>query len=149
MTVYFAADHAGFRLKEALKKYAANLGCRVIDAGAFVLDKSDDYPDFVIPAVRAAVKTKSVAVVIGGSGLGECIAANKVKGARGAACYDSYTAKMSRIDNDANVICLGGRTITKNISLAKKILRIWLKTKFSDAARHKRRLMKIARLEGR
>jgi ribose 5-phosphate isomerase B len=147
MTVYFAADHAGFRLKEALKKYASKLGCRVIDAGAFTFDAEDDYPDFIFPAVRAAMKTGGRAVVLGGSGIGECIAANKVKGARAATCYDAYTAKMSRKDNDANVLCLGGRTVTKNIVLAKKILRLWLATKFSGAKRHKRRLLKISRQE--
>jgi ribose 5-phosphate isomerase B len=147
MTVYFAADHAGFRLKEALKAYAVHLGCRVIDAGAFNFDPNDDYPDFIIPAVRAAVKTGSRAVVAGGSGIGECIAANKIKGARAGTCYDAYTAKMSRRDNDANVLCLGGRTVTKNVALAKKIFHIWLTTKFSGASRHKRRLLKIIREE--
>jgi len=147
MTIYFAADHAGYDLKEALKKYAASLGHDVIDAGAFAKEGNDDYPDFIIPAVRAAVKTKASAIVLGGSGLGECIAANKVKGARAASCYDAYTAKMSRQDNDANVLCLGGRTVTKNIILAKKIMKIWLATKFSNAPRHKRRLSKISRAE--
>jgi ribose 5-phosphate isomerase B len=147
MTVYFAADHAGFRLKEALKKYAFALGCRVVDAGAFEIDVADDYPDFIVPAVRAAVKIRARAVVIGGSGVGECIVANKVKGARAAMCFDAYTAKMSRRDNDANVLCLGGRTATKAPALAKKIFRVWLTEKFSGAARHKRRLAKIAKLE--
>jgi ribose 5-phosphate isomerase B len=147
MTIYFAADHAGFRLKEALKKYAEELGCRAIDAGAFNLDSKDDYPDFVFPAVRAALRSGGRAVVIGGSGIGECIAANKVKGARAATCYDAYTAKMSRKDNDANVLCLGGRTVTKNPILARKIFRLWLTTKFSGASRHKRRLLKISREE--
>ena len=147
MTIYFAADHAGFRLKEALKKYAVRLGCRVIDAGAFALNQNDDYPDFIFPAVRAAQRSGGRAVVIGGSGIGECIAANKVRGARAATCYDAYTAKMSRKDNDANVLCLGGRTVTKNPILARKIFHLWLTTKFSGASRHKRRLLKISREE--
>ncbi len=147
MTLYFAADHAGFRLKETLKTYAEKLGCKVIDAGAFSFDTEDDYPDFIFPAVKAAVKTGERAVVFGGSGLGECIAANKIKGARAAACYDAYTAKMSRLDNNANVLCLGGRTVTKNSILAKKIFRLWLTTKFSGAERHKRRLQKISKTE--
>jgi len=147
MKVFFAADHAGFKLKERLKKYAAALGYEPIDAGAFSIDPADDYPDFIVPAVCAAVATGERAVVMGGSGLGECIAANKVKGARAASCFDAYTAKMSRLDNDANVLCLGGRTTAAKKGVAEKILRIWLATKFSGAARHKRRLAKIAKLE--
>ena len=73
MKLFFAADHAGFKLKERLKKYAIALGYETIDAGAFELDHDDDYPDFVVPAVRAAVATRGKAVVVGGSGLGECI----------------------------------------------------------------------------
>jgi ribose 5-phosphate isomerase B len=145
--IFFAADHAGFKLKERLKKCAAALGYEPIDAGAFALDANDDYPDFIVPAVRAAVATNSKAVVMGGSGIGECIVANKVKGSRAALCFDAYTAKMSRLDNDANVLCFGGRTAVAKKGAAEKILRIWLTTKFSGAARHKRRLKKIAVLE--
>jgi ribose 5-phosphate isomerase B len=147
MTIYFAADHAGFKLKETLKKYAASLGYRVIDAGAFSLAADDDYPDFIVPAVRAAVKSGALAVVLGGSGNGECIAANKITGARATLCYDILTAKLAREHNNANVLCLGGRTETKNQTLAKKILKTWLGKKFSGAARHKRRLKKITELE--
>jgi sugar-phosphate isomerases, RpiB/LacA/LacB family len=145
--IFFAADHAGFKFKERLKKYAASLGYEPIDAGAFSIAPADDYPDFIVPAVRAAVATGAKAVVTGGSGLGECIVANKVKGARAAACFDAYTAKMARRDNDANVLCLGGRTSVAKHGVAEKILKIWLATKFSGAARHKRRLKKIAALE--
>jgi ribose 5-phosphate isomerase B len=147
MKVFFAADHAGFKLKERLKKYAASLGYETVDAGAFAYDSDDDYPDFVVPAVRAAVATRGKAVVLGGSGLGECIAANKVKGARAATCFDLYTAKMSRLDNDANVLSLGGRTSVAKRGVAEKILKTWLETKFSNAARHKRRIAMLAKLE--
>lgn len=147
MKIFFAADHAGFRLKETLKRFVAALGYEAIDAGAFALDADDDYPDFIVPAVKAAVATKSRAIVLGGSGIGECIAANKIKGSRAALCFDAYTAKMARVDNDANVLCLGGRTSVAKPAMAKKIVKIWLTTKFSNAARHKRRLKKIAKLE--
>ena len=147
MRIFFAADHAGYKLKEALKKYVASLGHTVIDAGAFAFDKHDDYPDMIAPAVRAAVKTNGRAIVLGGSGVGECIVANKIKGARGAMCFDAYTAKMSRVDNDANVLCLGGRTAAGKLPLARKIVRIWLGTKFSGAARHERRLAQITKIE--
>jgi ribose 5-phosphate isomerase B len=147
MKIFFAADHAGFRLKETLKKFVASLGYDTIDAGAFAFDAADDYPDFIVPAVKAAVATGSRAIVLGGSGIGECITANKVRGSRAALCFDVYTAKMARVDNDANVLCLGGRTTVAKPVLAKKIVKIWLATKFSNVSRHKRRLAKIAKLE--
>src|SRR5512133_2106624 len=120
MKVFFAADHAGLKLKNALVRYAASLGYVAIDAGAFALDQADDYPDLIVPAVRAAVATGSRAVVLGGSGIGECVVANKIKGSRAALCFDAYTAKMSRVDNDANVLCFGGRTTAGKLPLAKK-----------------------------
>lgn len=147
MKIFFAADHAGFKLKERLKKYAASLGYETVDAGAFEFAPDDDYPDLIVPAVRAAVATNGKAVVLGGSGLGECIAANKVKGARAATCFDLYTAKMSRLDNDANVLSLGGRTSVAKKGVAEKILKTWLETKFTNVARHKRRIEKISKLE--
>jgi len=147
MTVYFGSDHAGFRLKEALKKYVTALGYRVVDAGAFTSDVTDDYPDYIFPAVQAAVWNDARAIVLGGSGVGECIAANKVKGARAAMAFDAYTAKMSRLDTDANVLCLGGRTAAGKLPHAKRIVRVWLSTRFSGAARHTRRLKKISKFE--
>jgi len=147
MKIFFAADHAGFKLKNELINYAAKLGYEPIDSGAFALNNDDDYPDFVVPAVNAAIATKSRAVVLGGSGIGECIAANKVKGARAALCFDAYTAKITRLDNDSNVLCFGSRTTAGKLETAKKIMKIWLETKFSNASRHKRRITKIAKLE--
>ncbi len=147
MQIFFGADHAGYRLKEKLKKLVEKLGHEAIDAGAFELNKDDDYPDFVVPAVRAAIAVGGRAIVLGGSGIGECVAANKVKGSRAALAFDAYTAKMSRVDNDANVLCLGGRTAVAKGSAAEKIVKIVLATKFSGAERHKRRLRKIAGLE--
>ena len=147
MRIYFGADHAGFKLKGRLKRFVAGLGHEPIDAGAFEFDKRDDYPDFIVPAVRAAVKTKSRAIVLGGSGIGECIAANKVKGARAALAFDAYTARMARLDADANVLCFGGRTSVARKGVAEKIVRIFLATEFSGAKRHKRRLAKISALE--
>lgn len=147
MKIFFAADHAGFKLKNELIGYAAKLGHEPIDGGAFALNNDDDYPDLIAPAVSAAVTTKSRAIVLGGSGIGECIVANKVKGARAAICFDAYTAKITRLDNDSNVLCLGSRTTAGKPAMAKKIMKIWLETKFSNASRHKRRLAKIAELE--
>jgi ribose 5-phosphate isomerase B len=93
------------------------------------------------------MKDGARAIVFGGTGLGECIAANKVKGARCATAYDAMTARKSREHNDANVLALGGRTVTKDTKLALRIVRTWLDTPFSGDARHKRRLAKIARYE--
>lgn len=147
-SIYLAADHAGVRLKDAVKAYLVRAGYHVVDGGAFdAKDRDDDYPDFVLPAVEAAVRDRSRAIVFGGSGLGECMAANKVRGARCVAAYDAYTARMSREHNDANVLSLGGRTVTKDARLALRIVRTWLSTPFSKAARHKRRLAKITRYE--
>lgn len=147
MNIYLGSDHAGYKLKEKVKAYLIKRGFGVKDFGT-ESEIAVDYPDFIIPAAKAAVKNKnSRAIVFGGSGIGECIAANKIKGVRAALCYDAYTAKMSREHNDANVLCLGGRTVTKNWNLARKILDIWLGAKFSGEARHVRRLRKINKLE--
>ncbi len=148
MLIYLASDHAGVKLKNTVKAELVRLGHHVVDAGAYDgKDKDDDYPDFVLPAVEAAVRDKARAIVFGGSGIGECIAANKIRGARCATAYDAYTARMSRKDNDANVLALGGRTITKDAKLALRLVKIWLSTPFSGAARHVRRLKKIASYE--
>ena len=147
MTIFLGTDHAGYKLKEKTKAYLLKRGLVVKDFGTGS-EKSVDYPDFIIPVAKAAAKNKTArGIVFGGSGIGECVAANKVKGVLAALCYDSYTAKMSREHNDANVLCLGGRTVTKNWNLTKKVLDIWLKAKFSGEVRHVRRLKKIAKVE--
>ncbi len=148
MTIYLGSDHAGYKLKEKAKAYLLKRGFGVKDFGTGS-ERPVDYPDFIIPAAKAVSKNKTArAIVFGGTGIGECVAANKVKGVRAALCYDAYTAKMSREHNDANVLCLGARAITKNWTLAKKILDIWLGTKFSGEERHMRRLKKITKAEG-
>lgn len=144
MTIYIAADHAAFEMKNRIKAFLEKSGYTVQDFGPHKYNPDDDYPDFVIPAAKAVAKNKkSLGVVMGGSGIGECIAANKIKGNRAALCYDAYTAKMSREHNDANILCLGARTATKNWALTRRILKIWLTTPFSNEPRHARRLKKI------
>lgn len=147
--IYIGGDHAAFELKEKIVTYLKKRGYRVRDFGPHRYDPDDDYPDFVIPAARAVAKHKSSrGIVLGGSGIGECIAANKVKGVRAALVFDLYTARMSREHNDTNVLCLGARTTpTKNFARLKKILDIWLATPFSGEPRHVRRLKKITRYE--
>lgn len=146
--VCLGTDHAGLKLKNAIKDELIRLGYHVHDFGAFS-DAPSDYPDFIIPAAEAvaASKGKAVGIVFGGSGIGECVAANKVKGVRAALVSDRYGAKMSREHNDANVLCLGGRTVTKDAGLAKRLVRLWLETPFSGDKRHVRRLKKISRYE--
>lgn len=150
LLVHLGTDHAGLALKEKVKDLLVRRGCHVHDHGAFD-DKPSDYPDFIIPAAEAvaASRGQALGIVFGGSGIGECLAANKVRGVRAALVYDAYTAKMSREHNDANVLCLGSRTITKNTSLALRLVKIWLDTPFSDDARHVRRLKKISRYESK
>ncbi len=150
MKIYIGTDHAGFKLKEELKKYLEDLGCEVQDMGAYTFNEDDDYPDFIYPVVQEVaddIVSGLVAkgIVIGGSGQGEAIVANKVKGIRAAVVYDEYSAKMSREHNDANIISLGNRTI--NIDKAKELVKIWLETPFSNEERHKRRIEKIKTIE--
>lgn len=148
-TVYLATDHAGLRLKEAVKDALVRDGYHVHDQGAFTNEPGDDYPDFIIPAAAAVAASKggAVGIVFGGSGIGECIAANKVRGVRAALAYDRFTARKSREHNDANVLCLGGRTATKRPKDAIALVKLWLSTPFSGDARHARRNRKIAAFE--
>jgi len=148
--ICLGSDHAGFELKEAVARYLRRVGYRVCDHGAFSAEPSD-YPDLIIPAAEevARSKGKALGIVFGGSGIGECIAANKVPGIRAALVYDGYTAKMSRLHNDANVLCLGGRTVTGDRAAAVRLVKTWLRTPFSQEARHIRRLEKITRYEKR
>lgn len=149
-TIVMAADHAGYVLKEVLKDWLLSLQYPVEDKGTFS-GVMVDYTDYIIPAAEAVAKSrgKKLGIVIGGSGIGECIAANKVRGIRAALVYDPYTARMSREHNDANVLCLGGRTVTKDPGYAKRLLRIWLETKLSPNPRYRRRILKLARYESR
>ncbi|MEA3344761.1 MAG: ribose 5-phosphate isomerase B [Chloroflexota bacterium] len=145
MDIALASDHGGFQLKETLKTFLNDLGHQVGDFGTNSPDPVD-YPDFVIPACRAVAEGRCErGIVICGTGIGACITANKVKGIRAALCLDAYSTQQSRIDNNANVLCLGGRVM--GVELAKEIVRIWLETEFSGAERHRRRLAKIQAIE--
>ena len=152
MKVILASDHAGFELKGVLKQFLESKGYAAEDLGPFALKKDDDYPDYIIPAAKAVAKASSKQVkgiVIGWSGQGEAIAANKVKGVR-AALYCGQkmeNALLSRKHNHANVLSLGAHFISS--ADAKKTVLAWLKTKESDHPRHKRRINKIAAYERR
>ena len=152
MKVYIAADHAGFYLKKELIKYLEIKGYKVEDCGAYEKDDDDDYPDFIIPCAQkvalrqAQGKLDDVGIVIGGSGQGEAITANKVKGIRAAVYYggNSQIPKLAREHNNANVLSLGARFASADE--AKRAVTSWLEAKF-EAGRHERRLIKISEYE--
>ena len=142
--IYTASDHVGFKLKEKLKKYLDNEGYEIKDFGSHKYNKLDDYPDFVIPLAKALSKDKTFkGVIFGKSGQGEAITANKVKGIRAVVYYGGNLniIKLSRQHNDSNVISLGAGFLS--YQEAVKAVDLWLKTPFSNALRHKRRLGKI------
>jgi ribose 5-phosphate isomerase B len=141
MRVAIGADHAGFLLKEHLKGTLQQLGHTVIDLGTDS-EISTDYPPICFAVGRAVVDGKADrGIVLGGSGQGEQIAANKVPGVRAALCNDLFTARLSREHNDANVLAMGGRIVA--FGLADTILSLWLDTPF-EGGRHQRRLDQIA-----
>jgi ribose 5-phosphate isomerase B len=142
--VAIGSDHAGYRLKEALKSFLADEGHEVLDVGTDS-EEPVDYPRFCAAAAREAVGGGAErAIVLGGSGQGEQIVANKVRGVRAALCNDLYLARLSRAHNDANVLAIGGRVVAPE--LAKEIVRVWLSTPF-EGGRHARRLEQIAEIE--
>lgn len=139
-TISLGSDHAGYKLKEMIKKHLEESGYEVLDFGTNS-EESVDYTDHVIPAAEAVADGKaSCGVVFGGSGNGEAIAANKVKGIRCAVCWDVKSASLAKEHNDANVISLGERLISEQ--LAVTIVDKWLQTSF-EGGRHYRRIQKI------
>jgi ribose 5-phosphate isomerase B len=144
MRVAIGADHAGFLLKEHLKAALLRLGHTVDDHGAFG-EEPVDYPPICMAVGHAVVEGRADrGIVLGGSGQGEQIAANKVPGVRAALCNDLFTARLSREHNDANVLSMGGRIVA--FGLADEILELWLKTPFAGG-RHQRRIDQISDAE--
>lgn len=146
MKIYIGADHGGFELKEELKKYLTELGYELSDLGAHTLNQDDDYTDFVIPvAEKVSQDPGSLGIVMGRSGQGEAIATNKVKGIRAAVCFSEEMARRTRDHNNANILSLGADFI--DTETAKRIVKVFLETPFSNEERHIRRLNKISKLE--
>ncbi len=144
MKISIGSDHAGFAYKGRMIEHLKAAGHEVIDFGTDSAE-STDYPLFIIPAAEAVVKGESDrGIVLGGSGNGEAIAANKVKGVRCALCWNSQTAEFSRMHNDSNVLSIGQRMTS--IEIALDIVDIWLKTEFAGG-RHQGRLDEISRYE--
>ncbi len=146
MRVHLGSDHAGFQLKTSLITRLTDLGHSVIDHGPVVYDPDDDYPPYVIAAAAAvAGEPDSLGVVIGGSGNGEAIAANKVTGVRAALVWSTETARLARLHNDANIASVGARM--HSVSVATGFIEVFLNTSFSAEQRHVRRLTMLAAYE--
>lgn len=144
MKIALGSDHAGYKAKEALKQALAAANHVVEDVGTRSED-SVDYPDFAIAVARLVADRKADrGVILCGTGIGSCIAANKVHGVRAALVHDGFTAEMSRRHNDANVLCLGARVLADE--RIKDVTRLWLDTPF-DGGRHERRIGKISEFE--
>jgi len=142
--IVLATDHAGFMLKEEIKNYLKEKGMEVEDMGAHNLEPEDDYPDFIIPAAKKVAKDQSRGIIFGASGQGEAITANKIKDIRAAVYYGKNIeiVKLSRTHNDANILSLGAKFLSKEEAI--KAVNLWLKTDFSNKERHKRRIKKIS-----
>ncbi len=148
--LYIASDHAGFELKEKVKKFVESLQYEIKDFGAFKFEPEDDYPDFIFPAIQALAEDlgkgiDSRGIILGGSGQGEAIIANRFKNIRAVVCDDKENleakVKVWREHNNSNVLSFGARFIDEENAL--KAVKLWLETPFTNEPRHLRRLEKI------
>ncbi len=145
MRVAIGADHAGYRMKEELRPFVADLGHEVLDKGTYS-DDSVDYPDFAKPVAEAVRDGEADrGIILCGSGVGACVVANKINGVRAGLCHDTYSARQGVEHDDVNVLCLGSRVI--GIELARALVTAFLDAEFSREERHQRRLGKVLRLE--
>lgn len=148
--IFIASDHAGFELKNSLIDFLGGFGYEVFDEGAFEYDESDDYPDFISKVAQKVSENPNTSkgIILGGSGQGEAVVANRFKNIRAIVYYggDEDIIKLSREHNNANVLSLGARFLDEKN--AKKIVKLWLGTDFSEEERHKRRIGKIDKLSG-
>jgi ribose 5-phosphate isomerase B len=146
MRVAFAADHAGWPLRARILRELHAAGHAVVDCGSAEMIPGDDYPDVAAAVARALVDGRADrAILVCGSGVGACIAANKVPGIRACMCHDSFSARQGVEDDDMNVLCLGARVIGEE--LAADLLGDFLAAKFSGAERHERRVGKVLAME--
>jgi ribose 5-phosphate isomerase B len=146
MRVYLGSDHAGFELKARLVEHLASIGHEPVDCGALTLDPQDDYPPpCIVAAARTVADPGSLGVVIGGSGNGEQIAANKVSGVRAALVWSDDTATLARQHNDANIISIGARNHPEADAL--RFVELFVNTPFSEDPRHVRRIAMLTEYE--
>lgn len=141
-TIVLATDHAGFELKEHVKKFLLEKGFEIKDFGALEYDALDDYPDFIIPASKFVSENKLIGIIFGGSGQGEAIAANRIKGIRAVVFYNGPDdiIELSRMHNNANILSIGARFVDNQ--RAEEIINLWLSTTFEEG-RHKKRISKL------
>ncbi|GAB3820586.1 ribose-5-phosphate isomerase [Tessaracoccus terricola] len=147
MRVHIATDHAAFELKNYLVARLTEAGHEVVDHGAETYEALDDYPELVIPAAEAVSAESGIGIVLGGSGNGEQIAANKVKGIRAALAYNPELARLAREHNNANIVSLGGRM--QSHEEAWEIVDTFLNTPFSGEERHQRRIDQMLAYENK
>lgn len=146
MKVFLATDHAGFNLKEEIKQYLHSLNYEVVDCGAFSLDPTDDYPLFIAKAAQEIEKDpNALAIIFGKSGAGEEIVANKFKNVRAVLGFSEENIKLAREHNNANILSIGSEF--ENLGNAKKLVKIFLETPFSNDSRHVRRIDEIKDIE--
>lgn len=152
MRIHIATDHAGLEFKEVIKAHLGGQGHEVVDHGAYTYDPQDDYPGFIISAAEGVAKDQvdgieALGVVFGGSGNGEQMAANKVKGVRAALVWNESTAQLARQHNDANVISIGARQHSQDEAL--HLIDVFIAEPFSGDERHVRRIGQIGEYESR
>jgi ribose 5-phosphate isomerase B len=143
MKIHLATDHAGLELKDKIKQHLTDSGHDVIDHGAYEYDALDDYPDFIFPCAKAvADDSKSRGIILGGSGQGEAMAANRIKGVRAAVFYNGpkEIIELSRQHNNANILSLGARFMSEEEIY--RIIEVWFNTDFEEG-RHQRRIDKL------
>lgn len=146
MRIAIGADHAGYHLKQDIAEYVRYLGYDLQDVGTNSTEPVD-YPDVALKVAEAVAQGKcDRGILLCGTGVGVSITANKVKHIRAAVCHDTFTAHESRLHNDANVLCMGGRVLGSG--LARDIVKVWLETPFSEGERHLRRVSKMNALDG-
>jgi len=147
MRIAVGADHGGFPIKADLVALLKKLGHEVVDVGAHTLDSSDDYPDFARAVGQAVQRGEAErGIVICGSGVGACVAANKLRGIRAGVCHDTYSAHQGVEHDNMNVLCLGGRVV--GIEVARELVQAFVGARFSGEERHARRVAKVAAMEG-
>lgn len=143
--IYLTSDHKGFKTKQEINDFLLSQNYQVTDLGPHTYDGDDDYPDYAFTLGETVVREKSRGIIICGSGIGVCIATNKVKGVRAGYCESETHAILSRKDDDTNILVLD--SLTFNSKSDFKIIEIWLNTPFSGESRHIRRLEKISAYE--
>jgi ribose 5-phosphate isomerase B len=144
--IYIGSDHAGFELKENLKKFLNELSYEYEDLGPYSFDPNDDYPDYAVKVCKKVLETNGKGILICGTGQGMDRVANKIPGIYAAVCWDEETAKYAKAHGNTNVLAIG--SWTTDFETAKKIVKVWLETPFSEQERHIRRINKIKEIEG-